>query len=65
MTYKHQAQFKLRMPDDVKGFLAEQAQRNERTITKEIIFTIRERMARETKTASESGATLPKASPGA
>lgn len=56
-------QMKIRLPANIKGWLAEQAARNMRSQTAEIILSIRERMERETKTAPTGAATLAGASP--
>ena len=44
-------QMKIRLPADMKIWLAEQAARNLRSQTAEIILAIRERMERQTKAA--------------
>lgn len=65
MTYRHTAQFKLRLPADVKVFLAAEAEKNASSQSSEIVRAIRERMARETKTAPDRVGARSEASPGA
>jgi predicted HicB family RNase H-like nuclease len=45
----------LRLPPDAKAFIAAQAERNTSSQNSEIIRCIRDRMDRETKTATEQG----------
>lgn len=56
MTYRHPAQFKLRVPADVKEFLAAEAERNASSQSSEIVRAIRERMER---TKAATGQSLP------
>lgn len=41
------SQFKLNIPDDVKEWLANQASRNMRSQTAEVILALKEKMSRE------------------
>lgn len=56
-------QMKIRVPEDIRAFLAAQAERNGCSQNSEIIRAIRDRMDRQSQSASEGGATPPKASP--
>lgn len=47
-----QRQFKLNIPSDVKDWLAEQADKNLRSQTAEIVLALREKMKRENEKAS-------------
>lgn len=53
----------LRLPQDATAFLDRLAAANCTSVNAEIVRAVRERMDRENKTASEGGATPPKASP--
>ena len=44
------SQFKLNIPEDVKGWLARQSARNMRSQTAEIILALKEKMSREAET---------------
>lgn len=46
-------QLKIRIPSDLKKFIAIQAERNKSSQNSEIVRCIRERMDRQTKTATE------------
>ncbi len=46
-------QLKIRIPKDLKSFIALQAERNKCSQNSEIVRCIRERMERQTKTATE------------
>ncbi len=46
-------QLKIRIPSDLKRFIAIQAERNKSSQNSEIVRCIRERMDRQTKTATE------------
>lgn len=61
MTYRHTAQFKLRLPTDVKTFLAAEAEKNACSLGSEIIRAIRERMERKKEAAPESVGALAEA----
>lgn len=43
-------QFKLQIPMDVKSWLAEQARKNMRSQTAEIVLALKEKMGREAET---------------
>ncbi|MEH6721685.1 MAG: Arc family DNA-binding protein [Aurantimonas endophytica] len=54
--------FRLRLPEEEKAFIREQASRNLRSMTAEIIFTIRDRMQQmKSRTAGEPLKTAPTA----
>lgn len=46
-------QLKIRMPRELKAFIAIQAERNKSSQSSEIVRCVRERMDRQTKTATE------------
>lgn len=50
------AKLMLRLPEDAKAFIAAQAERNGSSQNSEIIRCIRDRMDRETKTATSEPA---------
>ncbi|GJE46185.1 DNA-binding protein [Methylobacterium soli] len=58
---KTNEQMKIRLPLDLKAFVAGQADRNRSTQNSEVVRAVRERMERTKETASESAATLAKA----
>ncbi|MFB9952452.1 Arc domain-containing protein [Rhizobium puerariae] len=51
-----QKQFKLNIPDDVKRWLAEEASRNLRSQTAEIVLALKEKMRRQTETKKADAA---------
>ncbi len=54
-------QFKIRIPPELKQWLEREAERNLRSVTAEIVLSVRERKERQTKTAPESAGTLAEA----
>jgi hypothetical protein len=42
-----QIQFKINLPEDVKRWIAQEAEKNMRSQSAEIIFTLKEKMRRE------------------
>lgn len=54
MPCRHPAQFKLRIPADVKAFLAAEAEKNASSQSSEIVRAVRERMERNKPTTGES-----------
>ncbi|TDX77744.1 Arc-like DNA binding dprotein [Neorhizobium sp. R1-B] len=50
MVSTAQSQFKLNMPQDVKQWLADEAERNLRSQTAEIVLALKEKMHRQSQT---------------
>jgi len=50
------SQFKLNIPNDVKAWLAEQAERNMRSQTAEIVLALKEKMRRQAETKKADAA---------
>lgn len=50
------SQFKINIPTDVKKWLAEQARKNMRSQTAEIVLALKEKMSREAETKKADAA---------
>lgn len=53
---KNVTQFKINLPSEVKHWLAEQAEKNMRSQTSEIILALKEKMSRQSETKKADAA---------